>query len=134
MSRALALLLPLALCGCATADQLAGGTPLGRWAYTRDYNAVSECLVRTLNFEFQPKDGFETVFGRSIAHQIQIIEPGQTNQVIHEHIGPGTAWLFRVQNEGQNRASATAFNFGNPNGAIPDQLRRAASNCDGRPV
>lgn len=119
----------LALTGCATPDQLAGNPPIGRWHYARDYNAVSDCLVRTMNFEFQPKSSAAQFFGRSIGHNVQILEPGKVNQVVHEHIGPSTAWMFRVTNAGANRAIAEGFVF-HAHGDVPTQLSRAAQNCD----
>ena len=132
MRKGAALLSLLLLTGCTTA-QLARSTADATWSFTSDYASVSDCLVRALNKEWQPKTSAGAFFGRSIGHHVVTVEPGQINHVTHEHAGPSTGWLFVVSSQGPNETRASAHFVKN----LVDhggKMRRAASSCGGKEV
>src|SRR5690348_17091257 len=92
------VLLILALPGCGTTtSDLAGTPPEARWSFSTNILSTSDCLAKALNQEYQPKTSGEQFAGRSIGHQVLVIEPEKKYQVVHEHISPYTSWLFNVE-------------------------------------
>jgi hypothetical protein len=135
MRLAVAFTAVLALCGCATTADLATGAAAATWQFQSDYNSVSECLVRSLNHEWQPKTSVAAFWGRSISHQIATIEPGRVNHVTHEHIGPSAIWMFVVARSEPNRATASAHVLDTPVGREAlETMRLAAASCGGIPA
>lgn len=122
--------------GCAslTNSELAQLPADGQWRFKTDLRATSECLAAALNREYQPKTGLQQFMGRSINHQIVATEPGKANQVIHEHIGPTTTWLFTVTAAGQG-STAEAHVLKSPTfEENAERLKRSASSCAGTPI
>lgn len=93
------LLAPASLAGCmATTTEMSERAAKASWRFQSDLESTSTCLMRAMNFEFQPKTTGETIFGRSINHSIAMAGRN-TNHIVHEEIGAGTAWMFVVRSE-----------------------------------
>ena len=74
----------------------ASKTAYGKALEERRFGAITTEILDAPSFLFQ-----------SIAHSAQITIPGREIQVVHEHNGPSTQWLFRVTNEGPKKARAS---------------------------
>jgi microcompartment protein CcmK/EutM len=124
----------LAFAGCTTA-QLSENASSGSWQFTSDLETTSQCLVRSLNAEWQPKNSVDQFLGRSILHSIVNVEPGRTNHVVHENIGAGgNGWMFVVSAAARGTAAEahvlTDAHVLNISNAL-DRMEHAAGSCGG---
>jgi len=119
------------LAGCAnTPDELVKQPPKGTWTFTRNYKAVSECLVQALNHLTRPKAGEH--FGERLigVSHIETVIPGEVNDITQGGNAYNASYfVVRVESSGSSTSTARAFVIRTLATGIPEMIDEAALTC-----